>query len=58
MIGLADGNHLTVVYTDRATSRGHAEHRIISARRASRKERITYEAAVDTEGSKSRSRGS
>ena len=36
----------------------YGERRIISARRASRKERITYEAAVDTEGSKSRSRGS
>jgi uncharacterized DUF497 family protein len=44
-IGLADGVHLTVVYTDRASTRGQITRRIISARRSSRHERKIYEKA-------------
>ena len=40
-IGLADGMHLTVVYTDRGLVR-----RIISARRSNRRERQVYAEAV------------
>ena len=40
-IGLADGMHLTVVYTDRGLVR-----RIISARRSNRLERQVYAEAV------------
>lgn len=45
-IGTADGIPLVVVYTDRATSGGLIERRVISARRASKKERIAHEEAV------------
>jgi uncharacterized protein len=41
-VGLADGLHLTVVYTDRPGGRG-AIRRIISARRSNRRERRAYE---------------
>lgn len=40
-IGVADGRHITVVYTDRPYVR-----RIISARRSNREERQAYEKAV------------
>ena len=56
-IGSADGILLVVVYTDRATSCGGVERRLISARRASRRERIAYEAAVEGKVSESRTRG-
>jgi len=45
-IGVADGIHLAIVYTDRRIASSGIERRIISARRASRKERDVYEAAV------------
>jgi uncharacterized DUF497 family protein len=45
-VGTADGIPL-VVYTDRATPRGLIERRVISARRASTKERIAHEAAIE-----------
>jgi uncharacterized DUF497 family protein len=44
-IGIADGVHLTVVYTDREAATAHAVRRIISARRSSRHERTIYEKA-------------
>lgn len=44
-IGLADGIHLTVVYTDQVISGELVSRRIISARRSSRKERRRYEQA-------------
>jgi len=44
-IGVADGLHLTVVYTDREAPKGQVTRRIISARRSSRHERKTYEKA-------------
>jgi uncharacterized DUF497 family protein len=44
-IGLAQGIELTVVYTDRAVA-GGVERRIISARRSNRRERKTYQAAI------------
>ncbi len=40
-IGISDGIHLTVVYTDRAES-GDVVRRIISARVSNRRERQTY----------------
>ncbi len=45
-IGLADGLHLTVVYTDRRRSKGRVERRIISARRSNRRERRAFDAAL------------
>ena len=42
-IGVADGLHLTVVYTDRRNTSGHVTRRIISARRSSRHERKVYQ---------------
>ena len=42
-IGLADGLHLTVVFTDRVRRDGELIRRIISARRSSRQERQAYE---------------
>ena len=52
-IGVADGVHLTVVYTDRlAGVRGrdrtytHPARRIISARRSNRSERARYEKGI------------
>jgi hypothetical protein len=56
-IGTADGIPLVVVYTDRATPRGLIERRVISARRASTKERIAYEAAIKAQDSDPRPRG-
>ena len=44
-IGVADGLHLTVVYTDREAPNGQVIRRIISARRSSRHERKIYEKA-------------
>jgi uncharacterized DUF497 family protein len=48
-LGVADGIHLAVVYTDRRIGRSGIQRRIISARRASRKERDAYEAAVQAQ---------
>ena len=50
-IGVADGIHLAVVFTDRRIGRSGIERRIISARRASRKERDVYKAAVKAQDS-------
>ena len=47
-IGLADGLHLTVVYTDRVGARDTLR-RIISARRSNRRERRAYDEAYDQE---------
>ena len=47
-IGLADGLHLTVVYTDRPGSR-EMIRRIISARRSNRRERRAYDEAYRQE---------
>jgi uncharacterized DUF497 family protein len=44
-IGVADGVHLTVVYTDRQDVSGQVMRRIISARRSSRHERTIYQKA-------------
>lgn len=56
-IGIADGIPLVVVYTDRTTSGGLIERRLISARRASRKERIAHEEAVKAKVSEPRPSG-
>ena len=45
-IGLADGLHLTVVYTDRANAQGEPVRRIISARRSNRRERKIYQETI------------
>jgi len=45
-IGLAQGLHLTVAYTDRGEPGGETERRIISARRSNRRERKAYREAV------------
>ena len=47
-IGLADGLHLTVVYTDRPGAR-EMIRRIISARRSNRRERRAYDEAYRQE---------
>jgi uncharacterized DUF497 family protein len=47
-IGLADGLHLTVVYTDRPSLQDTLR-RIISARRSNRRERKAYDEADDQE---------
>ena len=47
-VGLADGLHLTVVYTDRGSAR-EMVRRIISARRSNRQERRIYDQAYDKE---------
>ncbi len=44
-IGLADGIHVTMVYTDR-TAASRSERRIISARRSNRRERQIYRKAT------------
>jgi uncharacterized DUF497 family protein len=44
-IGIADGIHLTVVYTDRLIAGGESLRRIISARRSNRRERAIYKEA-------------
>jgi uncharacterized DUF497 family protein len=46
-IGIADGVHLTVVYTDRHGAEGQIVRRIISAHRSSRRERTRYEKAIE-----------
>jgi len=56
-IGNADGIPLVVVYSDRAIAGGMIERRVISARRASRKERSAYEAAFKAAKAQSRPRG-
>ena len=45
-IGLAQGLHLTVAYTDRGEPGGETERRIISARRSNRRERKAYREAI------------
>jgi uncharacterized protein len=45
-IGVADGLHLTVVYTDLITRAGLTIRRIISARRSNRRERTIYETSI------------
>ena len=45
-IGLADGLHLTVVFTDRARRDARIIRRIVSARRSNRRERRTYDQAL------------
>jgi uncharacterized DUF497 family protein len=45
-VGVADGVHLTVVFTDRIGERGVNIRRIISARRSNRRERKAYEEKV------------
>jgi uncharacterized DUF497 family protein len=45
-VGLADGLHLTVVYTDRRQPKARLQRRIISARRSNRRERRAYDAAL------------
>ena len=41
-LGEAQGNMLTVVYTDRVETDGEINRRIISARKSNRRERETY----------------
>ena len=45
-VGLADGLHLTVGYTDRRQPKGQVQRRIISARRSNRRERRTFDTAL------------
>jgi hypothetical protein len=45
-VGLAQGIHLTVVYTDRTTGEGALRRRLVSARRSNRRERKAYNQAV------------
>lgn len=45
-IDIADGLHLTVVYTERHGAEGQILRRIISAHRSSRRERTSYEEAT------------
>ncbi len=42
-IGVTDGLHLTVVFTDRPDQEGNPIRRIISARRSNGREREVYE---------------
>ena len=44
--GIADGIHLTVVYTDRRGSDEEILRRIISAHRSNRRERAIYKKAI------------
>jgi uncharacterized DUF497 family protein len=44
--GIADGIHLTVVYTDRQGREGPTLRRIISAHRSNRRERAIYQKAI------------
>jgi uncharacterized DUF497 family protein len=44
--GIADGIHLTVVYTDRLGGDEQILRRIISAHRSHRRERATYKKAI------------
>ena len=45
-IGVAQGIHVTVVYTDCADDHGETVRRIISARRSSRREREAWSEAI------------
>jgi uncharacterized DUF497 family protein len=45
-VGIAEGFHLTVVYTDRIDPQGDLIRRIISARRSNRRERGAYQKAT------------
>ena len=45
-VGIAEGIHLTVAYTDRQAPGQDIERRIISARRSNRRERKAYNEAV------------
>jgi uncharacterized DUF497 family protein len=45
-IGIADGIHVTVVYTDRQSGKDEIVRRIISAHRSNRRERAVYEEAT------------
>lgn len=45
-IGLADGLHLTVVFTDRVRADGELTRRIVSARRSNQRERREYEQRI------------
>ena len=45
-VGVAQGIHLTVAYTDRFVAGQDIERRIISARRSNRRERKAYNEAV------------
>jgi uncharacterized DUF497 family protein len=45
-IGVVQGLHLTIAYTDRTRSTGDIERRIISARRSNRRERQAYRTGV------------
>lgn len=44
--GMADGIHLTVVYTDRKEGEGQLLRRIISTHRSNRRERAIYQEAT------------
>ena len=55
-MGSADGILLVVVYTDRAAPGGRSERRLISARRASKRERVAYETAIEDKVARSRPR--
>jgi hypothetical protein len=46
VVGVADGIHLTLVYTDREHPGGTVIRRIISARRSNQREREAYEQAL------------
>lgn len=45
-IGVADGIHLTVVFTDRQSGEEETLRRIISAHRSNRRERTIYQRAT------------
>jgi uncharacterized DUF497 family protein len=48
-IGVADGIHITVVFTDRPVQgESTTRRRIVSARRSNRRERQRYQAAIGT----------
>lgn len=47
-VGLANGVHLTVVYTDRTSADGRTVRRIISARRSNRRERKAHSQCFGT----------
>jgi uncharacterized protein len=46
-IGVTDGLHLTVVYTDRSGTQDQFVRRIISARRSNKREREAYQKAFE-----------
>jgi uncharacterized DUF497 family protein len=46
-VGIAQGIHLTVAYTDRHVLDQDIERRIISARRSNRRERKAYSEAIE-----------